>query len=199
MFSTTMSPQALDIAKKFMNKPVGILVTSDEWALASIRQFYVDVDEEEHKLATLLDLYKSLPTTQSVIFMNYDINVDWLADKMRKNGYIVSTIHGDMDEITRDSIVHEFKCGLSQILITIDILARDIDVKEVKLVINFDLPTQPLYYLHTIGGSGRKRFAINFVTDDDSWKMSYFENFYNVTIDELPAHYDYLIRSSSFL
>ncbi len=93
--------------------------------------------------------------------------VDWLTDKMRERDHTVSATHGDMDQNTRDVIMREFRSGSSRVLITTDLLARGIDVQQVSLVINYDLPSQPENYLHRIGRSGRfgrKGVAINFVT-----------------------------------
>lgn len=85
VFSATMPPEALEITRKFMNKPVKILVKRDELTLEGIKQFYVNVDREEWKLDTLCDLYETLAITQSVIFINTRRKVDWLTDKMRGN------------------------------------------------------------------------------------------------------------------
>jgi hypothetical protein len=170
MFSATMPPEALEITRKFMNKPVRILVKRDELTLEGIKQFYVNVDREEWKLDTLCDLYETLAITQSVIFSNTRRKVDWLTDKMRARDHTVSATHGDMDQNTRDIIMREFRSGSSRVLITTDLLSRGIDVQQVSLVINYDLPTQPENYLHRIGRSGRfgrKGVAINFVTKED--------------------------------
>ncbi|KAK4267268.1 hypothetical protein QN277_024068 [Acacia crassicarpa] len=191
VFSATMPPEALDITRKFMNKPVRILVKRDELTLEGIKQFYVNVDKEEWKLETLCDLYETLAITQSVIFVNTRRKVDWLTDKMRSNDHTVSATHGDMDQNTRDIIMREFRSGSSRVLITTDLLARGIDVQQVSLVINFDLPTQPENYLHRIGRSGRfgrKGVAINFVTMDDARMLSDIQKFYNVSIEELPSN-----------
>ncbi|KAL0323741.1 UNVERIFIED_CONTAM: Eukaryotic initiation factor 4A-2 [Sesamum calycinum] len=155
VFSATMPPEALEITRKFMNKPVRILVKRDELTLEGIKQFYVNVEKEEWKLETLCDLYETLAITQSVIFVNTRRKVDWLTDKMRSRDHTVSATHGDMDQNTRDIIMREFRSGSSRVLITTDLLARGIDVQQVSLVINYDLPTQPENYLHRIGRSGR--------------------------------------------
>ncbi|XP_059644106.1 eukaryotic initiation factor 4A-11-like isoform X1 [Cornus florida] len=191
VFSATMPPEALDITRKFMNKPVRILVKRDELTLEGIKQFHVNVEKEEWKLDTLCDLYETLAITQSVIFVNTRRKVDWLTDKMRSRDHTVSATHGDMDQNTRDIIMREFRSGSSRVLITTDLLARGIDVQQVSLVINFDLPTQPENYLHRIGRSGRfgrKGVAINFVTRDDDRMLFDIQKFYNVVIEELPAN-----------
>ncbi|KAF9612593.1 hypothetical protein IFM89_002189, partial [Coptis chinensis] len=112
-------------------------------------------------------------------------------DQMRSNDHTVSATHGDMDQNTRDIIMREFRSGSSRVLITTDLLARGIDVQQVSLVINYDLPTQPENYLHRIGRSGRfgrKGVAINFVTHDDERTMSDIKKFYNTEIEELPMN-----------
>ncbi|KAF3961599.1 hypothetical protein CMV_013794 [Castanea mollissima] len=191
VFSATMPPEALEITRKFMNKPVRILVKRDELTLEGIKQFYVNVEKEEWKLETLCDLYETLAITQSVIFVNTRRKVDWLTDKMRGRDHTVSATHGDMDQNTRDIIMREFRSGSSRVLITTDLLARGIDVQQVSLVINFDLPTQPENYLHRIGRSGRfgrKGVAINFVTKDDERMLFDIQKFYNVQVEELPSN-----------
>ncbi|XP_059310722.1 eukaryotic initiation factor 4A-6-like, partial [Lycium ferocissimum] len=194
VFSATLPPEALEITRKFMNKPVRILVKRDELTLEGIKQFYVNVIEEEGKLETLCDLYETLGITQTIIFVNTSRKVDWLTDKMRGRDHTVSATHGDMDQNTRDIIMREFRSGSSCMLITTDLLARD--VQKVSLVINYDLPTQPENYLHRIcrsGRFGRKGVAINFATNDDERMLFDINKFYNVRIEELPANVDDLL------
>jgi len=117
--------------------------------------------------------------------------VDWLTEKMRERDHTVSATHGDMDQNTRDVIMREFRSGSSRVLITTDLLARGIDVQQVSLVINYDLPTQPENYLHRIGRSGRfgrKGVAINFVCEEDAGMLQDIQKFYNTVVEELPAN-----------
>lgn len=196
IFSATLSPEALEITRKFMNKPVRILVKRDELTLEGIKQFYVNVEKEEFKLDTLCDLYETLSITQSIIFANTRRKVDWLTDKMGEREHTVSATHGDMDQNQRDVIMREFRSGSSRVLITTDLLARGIDVQQVSLVINYDLPTQPEPYLHRIGRSGRfgrKGVAINFVVRDDEKILHDIQKFYNTTIEQLPVNINDLI------
>lgn len=167
-----------------MNKPVRILVKRDELTLEGIKQFHVDCEKEEWKLELLCDLYETLAVTQSVLFVNTTQKVDWLVEKMRSRDHAVSATHGDMDQNTRDIIMREFRSSSSRILITTDLLARGIDVQQVSLVINYDLPTQT-------GRSerfGRKGVAINLVTGDDDHMLFNIQKFYNVVVEELPAN-----------
>jgi len=191
LFSATMPPDALDITQRFMNNPVRILVKKDELTLEGIKQFYVSVDREEWKLDTLCDLYDTLNITQAVIFCNTRRKVDWLTDKMRAREFTVSSTHGDIGQKERDVILNEFRTGSSRVLITTDLLARGIDVQQVSLVINYDLPRNLENYIHRIGRSGRfgrKGVAINFITSEDSRPLRELEQFYNTHIEEMPAH-----------
>ena len=181
--------EVLEVTQRFMRDPVRILVKKDELTLEGIKQFYIAVEREEWKLDTLCDLYETLAITQSVIFCNTRRKVDWLTDKMRGRDHTVSATHGDMDQNTRDIIMREFRSGSSRVLITTDLLARGIDVQQVSLVINYDLPTQPENYLHRIGRSGRfgrKGVAINFVCQEDQGMLGDIQRFYNTIIEELP-------------
>jgi len=191
LFSATMPPEALEITQKFMNAPVRILVKRDELTLEGIKQFYISVEREEWKLDTLCDLYDTLNITQAVIFCNTRRKVDWLTDKMRAREFTVSSTHGDIGQKERDIILNEFRTGSSRVLITTDLLARGIDVQQVSLVINYDLPRNLENYIHRIGRSGRfgrKGVAINFVTNEDVRTLRELEQFYNTHIDEMPAH-----------
>lgn len=110
---------------------------------------------------------------------------------MRERDHTVSATHGDMDQNARDVIMREFRSGSSRVLITTDLLARGIDVQQVSLVINYDLPTQPENYLHRIGRSGRfgrKGVAINFVCKEDEAMLQNIQRFYNTVVEELPQN-----------
>jgi len=191
LFSATMPADALEITQRFMNNPVRILVKRDELTLEGIKQFYISVEKEEWKLETLCDLYDTLNITQCVIFCNTRRKVDWLTDKMRSREFTVSSTHGDIDQKERDVILTEFRTGSSRVLITTDLLARGIDVQQVSLVINYDLPRNLENYIHRIGRSGRfgrKGVSINFVTMEDQKVLRELETFYNTQIEEMPAH-----------
>jgi translation initiation factor 4A len=191
LLSATMPNDVLEVTTKFMNDPIKILVKKEELTLEGIRQFYVTVEREEWKLDTLCDLYETLTITQAVIFCNTRRKVDWLTEKMRGRDFTVSAMHGDMDQKERDVIMKEFRTGSSRVLITTDLLARGIDVQQVSLVINYDLPNNRENYIHRIGRGGRfgrKGVAINFVTDDDRRTLRDIEQFYNTQIQEMPMN-----------
>jgi len=140
-------------------------------------------------LDTLLDLYNVLTISQCVIFTNTRRKVDFLADQLTKRDFTVSTMHADLDQKERDLVMREFRSGSSRVLISTDLLARGIDVQQVSLVINYDLPPNMENYLHRIGRSGRfgrKGVAINFVTNSDVRSMKDIERYYHTQIEEMP-------------
>jgi ATP-dependent RNA helicase len=170
---------------------VRVLVKRDELTLEGIKQFFVAVDREEWKFDTLVDLYDTLTITQAVVFCNTRKKVDWLAGKMRENNFTVSAMHGDMPQKEREAIMDEFRSGGSRVLIATDIWGRGIDVQQVSLVINYDLPNTRELYIHRIGRSGRfgrKGVAINLVKNDDVKILRDIEQFYSTQIDEMPIN-----------
>ncbi|BFZ63550.1 translation initiation factor eIF4A [Saitoella coloradoensis] len=191
LLSATMPQEVLEVTQKFMREPVRILVKKDELTLEGIKQFYIAVEKEDWKLDTLCDLYETVTITQAVIFCNTRRKVDWLTEKLTSRDFTVSAMHGDMEQGQREVIMKEFRSGSSRVLITTDLLARGIDVQQVSLVINYDLPANRENYIHRIGRGGRfgrKGVAINFVTSEDTRMMRDIEQFYSTQIEEMPLN-----------
>ncbi|CDO76554.1 hypothetical protein BN946_scf184982.g13 [Trametes cinnabarina] len=191
LLSATLPYDVLEMTTKFMTDPIRILVRRDELTLEGIKQFFVAVEKEDWKFDTLCDLYDTLTITQAVIFCNTRRKVDWLTEKMRAANFTVSSMHGEMAQKERDAIMAEFRSGTSRVLITTDVWARGIDVQQVSLVINYDLPANRENYIHRIGRSGRfgrKGVAINFVTVDDVRILRDIEQYYGTQIDEMPVN-----------
>jgi translation initiation factor 4A len=190
LFSATLPPDILELTKRFMRDPVHILVKKDELTLEGIQQFYVAVEQESWKLDVLCDLYETLTISQSIIYVNTQRRADGLAEEMKKRDFSVSVMHAGLDQDQRSLVMREFRSGSSRVLISTDLLARGIDVQQVSLVINYDLPQSTENYLHRIGRSGRfgrKGVAINFATNKDTRNMRDIERFYATQIEELPA------------
>lgn len=191
LLSATMPSDVLEVTQRFMRDPIRILVKKEELTLEGIRQFYINVDKDDWKFGTLCDLYDAVNVTQAVIFCNTRRRVEQLTDQMTKKQFTVSCLHGDMEQGERDQIMREFRSGSSRVLITTDLLARGIDVQQVSLVINYDLPSNRENYIHRIGRSGRfgrKGVAINFVTEQDKRQLSDIESFYTTVIEEMPMN-----------
>jgi len=196
VISATLPQEILEMTNKFMNDPVRILVKRDEINLDQIKQFFVAVEKEEYKFETLCDLYDTLTITQAVIFCNKKSKVEWLAKEMRLANFTVSFMHGSMPQKERDAIMEEFRAGQSRVLITTDVWGRGLDVQQVSLVINYDLPLNRELYIHRIGRSGRygrKGVAINFVTNEDVRILRDIEQYYSIQIDEMPMNVAELI------
>ena len=189
LISATIQDEVMAVAKNFMRDPINILVKRDELTLEGIKQYYVALQKEEDKFDTLIDLYENLSISQAVIFCNSRRKVDWLTENLKARQHTVSAIHGEMSQQERDLIMKDFRKGNSRILITTDLLARGIDVQQVSLVMNYDMPSLKENYLHRIGRSGRygrKGAAINLVTDDDKTMLEELQKHYNTIIGELP-------------
>lgn len=189
LVSATLPHELLEMTHKFMSNPTRILVKRDELTLEGIKQFFVSVEREEWKFDTLCDLYDSLTITQAIVFCNSRNKVEWLAEKMRQNNFTLSAMHGDMKQQERDAITNEFRAGNSRVLISTDVWARGLDVQQVSLVINYDLPNKRENYIHRIGRSGRfgrNGVAINFVRNHDVRILRDIEQYYSTQIDEMP-------------
>jgi translation initiation factor 4A len=190
LFSATLTQETMDVSARFMRDPARILVKRDELTLEGIRQFYVAVERDSWKADVLCDLYDTLSISQSVVFANTRSRVDEIAAAMRGNNHAVGCIHGQMDASERAKIFREFLAGKTRVLVTSDLLARGIDVQQVAIVINVDLPGDPEKYIHRIGRSarfGRKGVAINLVGPRDVAKLRDLEKMYDTQIAELPA------------
>lgn len=188
-FSATLPREILKVIELFMNDPIRILVKKDELTLEGIKQFYIAVDEEDLKLDVLCDLYKKIRIKQAIIYVNTRRKVEWLIEKMINNGFSVSSLHGDMNQIERGEIMKNFRSGTIKVLVTTDLLSRGIDVQQVSLVINYDLPMSKESYIHRIGRSGRfgrKGLAINFLGRLDVPILREIEVYYSTSIEEMP-------------
>jgi translation initiation factor 4A len=189
LFSATMPTEVVEVAEKLLQDPVRILVPPERVTLDGINQYFVVLPKEEWKFDCLCDLYQQLNINQALIYCNKRQRADWLADKLQAQGFPLSVIHGEMDVEERKRRMREFRNGSVRVMISTDMLARGIDVQQVSLVINFELPTQRENYVHRIGRSGRfgrKGVAINIVTPSEQEEMKEIEKHYSTTIHELP-------------
>jgi translation initiation factor 4A len=196
LFSATMTDEFFKLTKCFMRDPVKILVKNEELTLEGIRQYYINLDKSEYKFDTLCDIYAACTISQTIIYCNARRSVDQLTRQLIEANFSVECIHGDMTQEDRNKIMKEFRDGTCRVLISTDLLSRGIDVQQVSLVINFDLPNNIESYIHRIGRSGRfgrKGTAINFLTSYDLKKMEEIEQFYSTCIQELPANFSDMV------
>lgn len=189
LFSATMPHEFFEITTKFMKNPIKILIKNEELSLNGIKQFYFDVEKNEYKFETLCDLYNVLTIAQSIVYCNSRRMVEQLSYDLREAGFAVSDINGDMSPEEREETMNNFIAGKSRVLVSTDLLSRGIDIQQVSVVINYDLPTSLESYLHRIGRSGRygrKGVAINFITYHDHNKIREIQKHYGIEIEKMP-------------
>jgi translation initiation factor 4A len=197
LFSATMPSEILEITREFMRNPVRILVKSENLTLEGIRQFYVSVENEEQKFEVLSDIYDTISVSQGIIFVNSKQKAIFLKELLEKRNFTVGMIHGGYNQYERNDIMNDFKIGKTRILITTDILSRGIDIQQISLVINYDIPFKVEPYLHRIGRSGRfgrKGCAINLVTVYDAQNLKKIEVYYETVIEALPTNFIDIIK-----
>ena len=191
LFSATMPQEIVDLTEHFMNNPEKLLINRDELTLEGIKQFYIDLKQYNWKFDVLYDIYETINVTQSIIYVNSKNVLNNLYDRLTRDNFPVSYIHGDMHSSEREKNLSDFKNGTTRIMLSTDLLSRGIDIQQLSLVINFDLPHSKETYIHRIGRSGRygrKGVAINFVTNEDVGQMKEIETFYNTKIEEMPQN-----------
>jgi superfamily II DNA/RNA helicase len=191
LISATIPPEMAELFNNLL-KPeyLSILVKDDELTLDGIEQYYINLDEQ-YKLDALIDLYKYVSIGQAIVYCNKKYKADELKYALIEKNFAVSVLHGDMMQKEREEIMTEFRVGQTRILITTDILSRGIDIQQVSLVINYDMPKYPQTYIHRIGRSGRfgrKGTAINFVTKKERNILNFIQKMYNTEILPLPMN-----------
>ena len=188
LFSATMPKEIVSLTNLFMTDPAKILVKNEALTLDGIKQYFLLL-KKDWKMEALFDLYKNLDIAQAIIFCNSKKTVESLTEEMKKAGHAVSAISSGLEMAVRDQVMKEFRAGATRVLITTDLLSRGIDVQQVSIVINYELPNQKETYIHRIGRSGRfgrKGTAINFVTPEEKDQLEEIQTFYNTTIEPLP-------------
>jgi translation initiation factor 4A len=192
LFSATLPNNIYQITNKFMRNPVKISVKAESLTLEGIKQYYVAVEDDRQKYLTLKDLYQHITLAQCIIYSNSVKRVMDLYEAMKEDGFPVCCIHSNMDKFERDRSFKEFRNGTARVLISSNVTSRGIDIQQVSVVINFDLPRDVHSYLHRIGRSGRwgrKGTGITFITRRDIIKMKEIESYYNTQIEELPGNF----------
>jgi ATP-dependent RNA helicase DeaD len=188
LFSATLPQPIIDISKRFMNKPEFVKVEYAELTVPQIEQSYIEVKERE-KLDVLCRLIDIADPHLSIIFCNTKRRAEELAGKMKARGYRAEELHGDMKQSQRDRVMGGFRKGSIEILIATDVAARGIDVEDVDMVINFDVPQDVEYYVHRIGRTGRagkSGRAVTFVAPRDFTKLREIQHYAKTQIPRMP-------------
>jgi ATP-dependent RNA helicase DeaD len=154
LFSATMSPEILAITREYLNNPVTVKVNHKQLTVPSIEQFYFEVPPVRRleALTRLVDYYNP---GLSLVFCNTKRRVDELANELQLRGYLAEGLHGDLGQPARDRVMGMFRRGRIDILVATDVAARGIDVDDIDIVFNYDIPQDEEYYVHRIGRTGR--------------------------------------------
>ena len=192
LFSATLPNNIFQITNKFMRDPVKICVKAESLTLEGIKQYFIAVNDDREKYLTLKDLYQHISLSQCIIYANSIKRVIDLYEAMKEDSFPVCCLHSNMDKSERERVFKEFRSGSSRVLISSNVTSRGIDIQQVGVVINFDLPRDIHNYLHRIGRSGRwgrKGTGINLITRRDIQKLKEIEQYYNTQIEELPSEF----------
>lgn len=189
LFSATIPPEIIKLTETIMNNPAKILVKKENLTLEGIKQYYLSCSNDNNKYDNLYEIFANIDVNQCIIYCNTKEKTEKLAELMRAKDFVVSCIHGSMPHEKRNEVMKEFREGASRILISTDLLARGIDVQQVGLVINLELPSKKENYIHRIGRSGRfgrRGIAINLVSAHEVNYMIEIQEFYHTQILTLP-------------
>ena len=195
LVSATLPESMNGVIDKIMRNPIKISVKREMLTLEGIAQYYIAVDDDRQKYLTLKDLFSFLSVSQCIIYCNSVKRVQDLYEAMKEDAFPVCRLHSGMDKTERAAAFTEFKSGASRVLISSNVTARGIDVQQVSIVINFDIPKCVNTYLHRIGRSGRwgrKGVGINFITRRDISKLKEIETHYSTQISEMPANVKFI-------
>ena len=189
MFSATMPKAIMDIARNFQKDARIIKVVRKELTVSNIEQFYYEVrpKNKTEVLCRLIDIYNP---RLSVVFCNTKRQVDELISELKGRGYFADGIHGDIKQQQRDRVMDDFRSGKVDILIATDVAARGIDVDDVDMVFNYDIPQDEEYYVHRIGRTGRagrSGMALSFISGKEVYKLKDIERYCKTKILAKPV------------
>lgn len=153
-FSATMPKSILELTEKYLHEPVHVRIAPKQLAVENISQYYIEV-RESNKLEVLCRLIESERIKLALVFCNTKRKVDEVCEKLATRGYAAEALHGDMKQPLRTRVMNRFRSGEVDLLVATDVAARGIDVDDIEVVINYDLPQDEEYYVHRIGRTGR--------------------------------------------
>ena len=172
-FSATMAKAIMDFAKKYQKNPVTVKVKDSKKTMPKITEYSYDLKASDKTDALIRTLETNNPEL-SIVFCNTKRKVDNLVGDLISQGYSASALHGDLKQAQRDRVMRNFRNGNIQVLVATDVAARGIDVDDIDMVFNYDVPENLEYYVHRIGRTGRagrEGVAYNFVTRADRRKI----------------------------
>ena len=198
LLSATIPEDMITIFPNILKEDyVSIYVRDEEISLEGIKQYQIANLLEKDKMPVLLDIYKVFSICQAIVYCNQKFRADELRDYLTENNYTVLVLHGAMSQGERKDVMNAFRAGNCRILITTDILARGIDIQQISLVINYDMPKAPETFIHRCGRGGRqgrKGLTINFITRRDRQILYQIEKMYSIKIQHLPESLEDILK-----
>ena len=176
-FSATYEQDVMEFAEAIVSNPVVIRLKREEESLDNIKQYYVNCRSQDQKYQAIANIYGVVTIGQAMIFCHTRKTAQWLVERMTKDGHAVALLSSDLTVEQRIAVLDRFREGKEKVLITTNVLARGIDVEQVTIVVNFDLPIDMNRkadcetYLHRIGRTGRfgkAGLAINLIDSAES-------------------------------
>jgi len=189
VFSASLPQPVMELTARLMGDPVRIFDKQITLTLESVNQFHIAVEKEEWKLDTLSDLYETV-NSQAIVFCNTRERVDWLVQQLASRELIATALHADMEPAQLEKLVNDFRARSVRVLIT-SAPVPGVDMSQVQLLINYDLPSTREGYLGRVGRdeqSDRRGFAISIVTSGEMDKLKDIEGAYNTRIEEMPMN-----------
>ncbi|KAI7898997.1 DEAD-domain-containing protein [Cokeromyces recurvatus] len=197
LFSATFPERVHTFANRFAPNANKVFLKVEELSIDGITQIYMDCQSEEHKYEVLCNLYSLLTVSQSIIFCKFRETAHKIAMRMEAQGHAVRCLHGGMSSTDRDQVMDDFRRGRFKVLISTNVVSRGIDILQVSLVINYDMPSDhlgrpdPEAYIHRIGRTGRfgrAGVSVSFAYNRKSWEeIAYMEDYFKTKIRRIPT------------
>lgn len=186
-FSATFDNDIREFSRLYQRDPAKVIIEKKELTAEKIEQFYLELNRnmKTEILNRLILIHKP---KKSIIFCNTKRMVEALEVEIAQRGYKVDSLHGDMRQSSRDNVMKKFRNGTIDVLIATDVAARGLDVSDIDLVFNYDLPQQAEYYVHRIGRTaraGKKGASFTFVTSRDYPKFKEIEKYANIKMEKM--------------
>jgi ATP-independent RNA helicase DbpA len=176
-FSATFPASIKDLSRRYQKNPKEIVIESSPDSAPDIEQWVIETSAEQ-KASNLLNLLKQESSGPAIVFCNLKVTVAELAESLSKVGFSATGLHGDLEQDDRNKVLAKFRNGSIRILVATDVAARGLDIEDLPLVVNYDLPYELDSYVHRIGRTGRagkKGKAVSFMAYGEELKLNHIE------------------------
>lgn len=189
MFSATMPPKIQTLAQNILKDPVEITIAISRPPETIMQTAYICY--EIQKIQIIKDLFKNSNPKRVIIFSSSKLKVKDLTSSLKRMNFNVAEMHSDLEQSQREEVMKDFKSGKIDILVATDVVSRGIDINDIQLVVNFDIPHDPEDYVHRIGRTARgkndKGLAITFVSPEEQYQFQQIESFLGKTVYKIPV------------